>query len=148
MRHCFLVLPSFVLPSQPALTQRSRNYPIHNAISPIIAALFAGNTVVLKCSEQVLWSTRWLVDAVRACLKACDMDPEAVQVGSVILLYTLRLMMASCESARMLLSRGRTDDHHASLDPAHHLSVNSYRRVWLMLIVIIQSLAVKPLDAR
>ncbi|GHJ86665.1 hypothetical protein NliqN6_3067 [Naganishia liquefaciens] len=58
----------------------SWNYPIHNAISPIIAALFAGNTAVLKCSEQVLWSTRWVIDALRACLEACDMDPEAVQL--------------------------------------------------------------------
>ncbi|KAJ9097269.1 hypothetical protein QFC21_004938 [Naganishia friedmannii] len=58
----------------------SWNYPIHNAVSPILAALFAGNTVVLKCSEQVLWSTRWIIDAVRECLRACDMDPEAVQL--------------------------------------------------------------------
>jgi acyl-CoA reductase-like NAD-dependent aldehyde dehydrogenase len=28
----------------------------HNALSPIMAGLFAGNAVVIKCSEQVLWS--------------------------------------------------------------------------------------------
>ena len=82
MRDCLLVIPKLLLRLLRALTiTQIRNYPIHNAISPIIAALFAGNTAVLKCSEQVLWSTRWVIDALRACLEACDMDPEAVQVS-------------------------------------------------------------------
>lgn len=58
----------------------SWNYPLHNAWSPILAAIFAGNGVVLKCSEHVIWSTGWFVDAIKECLNACGHDPELVQV--------------------------------------------------------------------
>ncbi|THH21239.1 hypothetical protein EW146_g285 [Bondarzewia mesenterica] len=59
----------------------SWNYPLHNAWSPILAALFAGNAIVLKCSEQVLWSTRWFVGVIHACLRACDFDEDLVQLA-------------------------------------------------------------------
>ncbi|KAH9858318.1 meiotic sister-chromatid recombination aldehyde dehydrogenase [Lenzites betulinus] len=58
----------------------SWNYPLHNAWSPIIAALFAGNSVVLKCSEHVIWSTTWFVHAIKECLKACGHDEDLVQL--------------------------------------------------------------------
>ncbi|KZT72872.1 Aldedh-domain-containing protein [Daedalea quercina L-15889] len=58
----------------------SWNYPLHNAWSPIIAALFSGNAIVLKCSENVIWSTRWFVDVIKDCLRACKRDPELVQL--------------------------------------------------------------------
>ncbi|KAK2460632.1 hypothetical protein APHAL10511_007102 [Amanita phalloides] len=58
----------------------SWNYPLHNAWSPILTAIFAGNGIVLKCSEHVIWSTAWFVDAIKACLRACHHDPELVQV--------------------------------------------------------------------
>ncbi|KAJ7739684.1 meiotic sister-chromatid recombination aldehyde dehydrogenase [Mycena maculata] len=58
----------------------SWNYPLHNAWSPIIASLFAGNAIVLKCSEHVFWSTQWFVAAIRKCLSACGHDPELVQL--------------------------------------------------------------------
>lgn len=45
-----------------------------------MAAIFAGNGIVLKCSENVIWSTQWFVDAVRKCLRACGHDEELVQV--------------------------------------------------------------------
>jgi len=54
----------------------SWNYPLHNAWSPILASLFSGNAVVLKCSEQVIWSTTWFVGAIKECLRACHFDPE------------------------------------------------------------------------
>ena len=53
---------------------------LHNAWSPIMAALFAGNSVVLKCSEHVVWSTMWFVQAIRECLKACGHDEQLVQL--------------------------------------------------------------------
>ena len=53
---------------------------LHNAWSPILAALFAGNSIVLKCSENVLWSTGWFVDIIKSCLRACGHDEELVQV--------------------------------------------------------------------
>ncbi|KAH8833937.1 meiotic sister-chromatid recombination aldehyde dehydrogenase [Flagelloscypha sp. PMI_526] len=58
----------------------SWNYPLHNAWSPILAGIFAGNGVILKCSEQVQWSTEWFVGALRSCLEVCGHDPEIVQV--------------------------------------------------------------------
>ncbi|KZO93977.1 Aldedh-domain-containing protein [Calocera viscosa TUFC12733] len=58
----------------------SWNYPIHNALGPIIAALFAGDAIVLKASEQVAWSSTWVIGAVRACLQACGHDPDVVQL--------------------------------------------------------------------
>ncbi|KAK7049325.1 Meiotic Sister-Chromatid recombination aldehyde dehydrogenase [Paramarasmius palmivorus] len=58
----------------------SWNYPLHNAWSPIVAAIFAGNGIVLKCSENVIWSSSWFVDVIRECLVACGHDPELVQL--------------------------------------------------------------------
>ncbi|KIK03813.1 hypothetical protein K443DRAFT_676473 [Laccaria amethystina LaAM-08-1] len=58
----------------------SWNYPLHNAWSPILASIFAGNGVVLKCSEHVIWSTGWFVGAIGECLLACGHDPDLVQV--------------------------------------------------------------------
>ena len=37
-------------------------------------------SVVLKCSEHVVWSTTWFVQAIRECLKACGHDEELVQL--------------------------------------------------------------------
>jgi len=48
-----------------------------------MAAIFAGNGVVLKCSEKVIWSTSWYVDIIKTCLQACGQDPELVQVGFI-----------------------------------------------------------------
>lgn len=53
---------------------------LHNCISPILASLFAGNAIVVKCSEQVIWSTSWYISAVRMCLVACGLPPDLVQV--------------------------------------------------------------------
>ncbi|KAF9466264.1 meiotic sister-chromatid recombination aldehyde dehydrogenase [Collybia nuda] len=58
----------------------SWNYPLHNAWSPILAAIFSGNGIVVKCSESVIWSTTWFVGAMTACLRACGHDPELIQV--------------------------------------------------------------------
>ncbi|GLB35450.1 putative aldehyde dehydrogenase family protein [Lyophyllum shimeji] len=58
----------------------SWNYPLHNAWSPILAAIFAGNGVVLKCSENVIWSTTWFVGAIQECLRVCGHDADLVQV--------------------------------------------------------------------
>lgn len=49
-------------------------------ISPILAALFSGNTVVVKCSEQVAWSSRWYIGGIKQCLKAMGLDEDVVQL--------------------------------------------------------------------
>ncbi|KAF8340576.1 Aldehyde/histidinol dehydrogenase [Cantharellus anzutake] len=58
----------------------SWNYPLHNALSPIISAIFSGNAIVLKCSEHTMWSSRWFVGAVRECIYACGWNPDIVQL--------------------------------------------------------------------
>ncbi|TEB36199.1 meiotic sister-chromatid recombination aldehyde dehydrogenase [Coprinellus micaceus] len=58
----------------------SWNYPLHNSWSPILASIFAGNGVILKCSENVVWSTSWFVEAIQECLRVCGHDPELVQL--------------------------------------------------------------------
>ncbi|PFH52468.1 hypothetical protein AMATHDRAFT_139975 [Amanita thiersii Skay4041] len=58
----------------------SWNYPLHNAWSPILASIFAGNGVVLKCSESVMWSSTWFVSIITECLKACGHDENLVQI--------------------------------------------------------------------
>lgn len=58
----------------------SWNYSFHNLISPILASLFAGNTCVVKCSEQVAWSSRHYIAAIQSCLKACGHTGDEVQL--------------------------------------------------------------------
>lgn len=58
----------------------SWNYPFHNLLGPIIASLFTGNAIVVKCSEQVVWSSEFFVGLVRKCLEACGEDPDLVQL--------------------------------------------------------------------
>ncbi|CCH44130.1 hypothetical protein BN7_3688 [Wickerhamomyces ciferrii] len=57
----------------------SWNYPFHNLMGPVIAALFTGNSIVVKCSEQVVWSSQWFIKLVQEALIACGHDPNLVQ---------------------------------------------------------------------
>jgi len=67
---------SFAHPKRPSFIA------LHNAWSPILASIFAGNGIVLKCSENVIWSSTWFVGAIQECLRACGHDPDLVQVSS------------------------------------------------------------------
>ena len=58
----------------------SWNYSFHNLISPILASVFAGNAVVVKCSEQVAWSSQWFIGAIRACLRSLGYEEDIVQL--------------------------------------------------------------------
>ncbi|CAG8454984.1 9445_t:CDS:2 [Cetraspora pellucida] len=57
----------------------SWNYPFHNIIGPIISALFAGNGIIVKASEQVAWSLQYYSEIVKVCLISCGHDPDIVQ---------------------------------------------------------------------
>ncbi|EPY53645.1 aldehyde dehydrogenase [Schizosaccharomyces cryophilus OY26] len=57
----------------------SWNYPLHNALGPIISALFAGNAVIVKGSELTAWSTHQYCEIVRQLLKSLGHNPELVQ---------------------------------------------------------------------
>ena len=64
---------------------------LHNAWSPIIAAIFAGNGIVVKCSEHVVWSTSWFIGTIRECLTVCGFDPDLVQVWAQACRYVMVL---------------------------------------------------------
>ena len=57
----------------------SWNYPFHNFIGPIISAIFAGNGIVIKPSEQTAWSTAFFLEVARNALTSCGHPPELVQ---------------------------------------------------------------------
>jgi acyl-CoA reductase-like NAD-dependent aldehyde dehydrogenase len=57
----------------------SWNYPFHNFISPVISALFAGNAIVVKPSEQTCWSAEYFLRIIRGALVACGHSQELVQ---------------------------------------------------------------------
>jgi acyl-CoA reductase-like NAD-dependent aldehyde dehydrogenase len=57
----------------------SWNYPFHNFISPVISALFSGNAIVVKPSEQAAWSSFHFLDIIRGALSTCGHSPDLVQ---------------------------------------------------------------------
>ena len=59
----------------------SWNYPFHNLLGPVVSALFTGNAVVVKCSEQVVWSSMWFVDFLKQVLKTFDISTNLVQLS-------------------------------------------------------------------
>ena len=59
----------------------SWNYPFHNMMGPIIAALFTGNAIVVKISEQTAWSSmNYFLGIARGALAAHGFDVNLVQV--------------------------------------------------------------------
>ncbi|KAG2164529.1 hypothetical protein VTO58DRAFT_103048 [Aureobasidium pullulans] len=56
----------------------SWNYPFHNLLGPIISALFTGNAIIVKGSEQTAWSSNYFVEIVKGALVACGHSPELV----------------------------------------------------------------------
>jgi aldehyde dehydrogenase (NAD+) len=56
------------------------NYPFHNLMNPVLAALFAGNAIVVKCSEYSSWCTVHYVKLIRQVLTGCGHPPELVQL--------------------------------------------------------------------
>ncbi|KAF2083649.1 aldehyde dehydrogenase-like protein [Saccharata proteae CBS 121410] len=49
----------------------SWNYPFHNLLGPIISALFSGNAILVKVSEQTAWSSQYFTSIVHGALSAC-----------------------------------------------------------------------------
>lgn len=57
----------------------SWNYPFHNLIGPIISAIFSGNGILVKVSEQTAWSSAHFASIARGALVANGHDPQLVQ---------------------------------------------------------------------
>lgn len=49
-------------------------------MGPLIEAIFAGNGIIIKGSEQTAWSAQYNIQVARAALTACGHDPDLVQV--------------------------------------------------------------------
>lgn len=58
----------------------SWNYPFHNFIGPVISALFTGNAIVVKASENTAWSALYWCRIAQASLSVCGHDPRLVQM--------------------------------------------------------------------
>jgi acyl-CoA reductase-like NAD-dependent aldehyde dehydrogenase len=57
----------------------SWNYPFHNLLGPIISAIFAGNGIIVKGSEQTAWSSQYFTSIARGALTACGHDENIIQ---------------------------------------------------------------------
>ena len=58
----------------------SWNYPFHNLISPVISALFSGNAIIVKPSEQTAWSSLYFSRIIEGALQACGHSTSLVQI--------------------------------------------------------------------
>jgi acyl-CoA reductase-like NAD-dependent aldehyde dehydrogenase len=56
------------------------NYPFHNVLNPVSAAVFAGNAIVVKVSEHAGWSARFYGRMLRECLAAAGAPADLVQL--------------------------------------------------------------------
>jgi hypothetical protein len=99
----------------------SWNYSFHNLLSPLLASLFAGNSCVIKCSEQVAWSSAWFFGGVRKCLEACGHDPEVVQL--VICLPEVAETVTRNPLVRHITCERRGAS--SAFSPSHRLSTES-----------------------
>ncbi|KAJ5053805.1 uncharacterized protein L3040_000096 [Drepanopeziza brunnea f. sp. 'multigermtubi'] len=58
----------------------SWNYPFHNLIGPMISAIFSGNGIIVKASENTAWSSAYFSLIVKGALHACGHNSNLVQV--------------------------------------------------------------------
>jgi acyl-CoA reductase-like NAD-dependent aldehyde dehydrogenase len=56
------------------------NYPFHNMMNPALAALFAGNAIVIKPSEHTAYSSIYFARILRRAIRLCGHSQEVVQV--------------------------------------------------------------------
>jgi len=56
------------------------NYPFHNVLNPVSAAVFTGNAIVIKVSEHAAWSSRFYNRMIQACLAAAGAPADLVQL--------------------------------------------------------------------
>ena len=58
----------------------SWNYPFHNLLNPIIPAIVTGNGVIVKCSEQVIFSSSIFMNIFKEALVIHGHDPELINL--------------------------------------------------------------------
>lgn len=55
------------------------NYPFHNILNPITAAIMAGNAIVVKVSEHATWSVKYYSDIIETALLAAGAPKDLVK---------------------------------------------------------------------
>ncbi|KAL3931971.1 MAG: hypothetical protein SGPRY_000897 [Prymnesium sp.] len=55
------------------------NYPFHNILNPVSAAIFSGNAIIVKVSEHSLWSSQFYAQLLAKCLEAANAPADLVQ---------------------------------------------------------------------
>lgn len=55
------------------------NYPLHNILNPVSAALFAGCAIIVKPSEHAVYSSVHIVRIIRRALAVCGENADLVQ---------------------------------------------------------------------
>lgn len=60
----------------------SWNYPLHNLMGPVVASIFSGNAIVVKCSESVVWSSSYFIKIAKQALKVNGFDSDLVNIVS------------------------------------------------------------------
>jgi len=56
------------------------NYPFHNILGPVTAAVLAGDAIVVKVSEHASWSANFYSRFLEAALAACGAPTDLVQI--------------------------------------------------------------------
>lgn len=72
------------------------NYPFHNIFNPLLAAVFAGNGIVIKVSEHASWSAQFFQKLVDAALAAAEAPEGLVQILTGVPVATWSLVSAQC----------------------------------------------------
>lgn len=90
------------------------NYPFHNILNPLLAALFAGNGLVVKVSEHASWSSRAYQQFIDSVLAAAGAPAGLVTIVTGAFFTTWSPCAYYC-SASCPLPRGSRGK-----DPAKH----------------------------
>ncbi|KAL4794421.1 Aldehyde/histidinol dehydrogenase [Aspergillus venezuelensis] len=94
----------------------SWNYPFHNFISPVISAIFAGNGIVVKPSEQTAWSSGYYLEIIRRALESCGHSRDLVQ--SVVCLPKVADVLTSHPGIAQITFIGSKPVAHKVLESA------------------------------
>ncbi|KAF9891348.1 Meiotic Sister-Chromatid recombination aldehyde dehydrogenase [Aspergillus nanangensis] len=94
----------------------SWNYPFHNFIGPVISAIFAGNSIVVKPSEQTAWSSAFFLEVIRGALSSCGHPRDLVQ--SVVCLPSVADVLTSHRDVAQLTFIGSRPVAHKVCESA------------------------------
>lgn len=99
----------------------SWNYAFHNVISPIIGAIFAGNSIIVKPSEHTAWSCVHFCNIIRAAISSCGFPADIVQ-SAVCLPQTANALTSHPGISHIIFIGSRPVAHHVAASAARSLT--------------------------